>query len=276
MGIADETDRTLFVGNLDQKVTEELLFELFLQAGPLIKVKIPKDNDGKQKSFGFAVFKHEESAPYGMNLLNGTSLFGRTLKVQFRAGSTHINSPGNSQDSSPVNTPDPHGARYSRTPEQMASPPYSPPQHLQRSFSSPESLQRQVMMNNMWQLQMQQLQQLNGSFPGILPLQQPVQQQQQQQQHGSRGGNGGGSWQQDSTSQRGHRQSYQQDSGSSSNHYNRDQRHQGSDDSGAGSNRHHRGQRNDHYQHDDRGSNRNRNHQDRWKEGSKDGRWRRY
>lgn len=56
------------------------------QAGPLIKVKIPKDNDGKQKSFGFAVFKHEESAPYGMNLLNGTSLFGRTLKVQFRAG----------------------------------------------------------------------------------------------------------------------------------------------------------------------------------------------
>lgn len=31
MGIADETDRTLFVGNLDQKVTEELLFELFLQ-----------------------------------------------------------------------------------------------------------------------------------------------------------------------------------------------------------------------------------------------------
>lgn len=31
MGVADEADRTLFVGNLDPQVTEELLFELFLQ-----------------------------------------------------------------------------------------------------------------------------------------------------------------------------------------------------------------------------------------------------
>lgn len=31
MGIEDEADRTLFIRNLDQRVTEELLFELFLQ-----------------------------------------------------------------------------------------------------------------------------------------------------------------------------------------------------------------------------------------------------
>lgn len=31
MGIADEADRTLFVGNLDPQVTEEVIFELFLQ-----------------------------------------------------------------------------------------------------------------------------------------------------------------------------------------------------------------------------------------------------
>lgn len=31
MGIEDETDRTLFIRNLDSRVTEELLFELFLQ-----------------------------------------------------------------------------------------------------------------------------------------------------------------------------------------------------------------------------------------------------
>jgi len=31
MGIADEADRTLFVGNLDPQVTEEIIFELFLQ-----------------------------------------------------------------------------------------------------------------------------------------------------------------------------------------------------------------------------------------------------
>lgn len=31
MGIEDETDRTLFIRNLDARVTEELLFELFVQ-----------------------------------------------------------------------------------------------------------------------------------------------------------------------------------------------------------------------------------------------------
>lgn len=71
---AAEADRTLFVGNLETKVTEELLFELFHQAGPVIKVKIPKDKDGKPKQFAFVNFKHEVSVPYAMNLLNGIKL----------------------------------------------------------------------------------------------------------------------------------------------------------------------------------------------------------
>lgn len=92
---AAEADRTLFVGNLETKVTEELLFELFHQAGPVIKVKIPKDKDGKLKQFAFVNFKHEVSVPYAMNLLNGIKLFGRPIKIQFRSGSSHI-----SQDAS--------------------------------------------------------------------------------------------------------------------------------------------------------------------------------
>ncbi|XP_064831119.1 RNA-binding protein 7-like isoform X3 [Oncorhynchus masou masou] len=259
MGVADEADRTLFVGNLDPKVTEELLFELFLQAGPMFKVKIPKDNDGKQKAFGFVCFKHEVSVPYGMNLLNGATLFGRTLKVQFRAGSSHINSPGNSQNQSPVNTPNPHGAggRYDKSPDQGS---------IQRIFSSPDSLQRQAMMNNMWQ--MQQLLGVNGGFPagGIGLLGQPPPQQLQS-------GGGGGSWQQESSSPRGNRQGYQQDSG-------RDQRYPGGSETG--SNRHHRSQRDDqrgeHYHHDDRSgsSGGGRSRDDRWRDDSRDGRWRRY
>ncbi|XP_077397302.1 RNA-binding protein 7 [Festucalex cinctus] len=149
MGIEEEADRTLFIRNLDPRVTEELLFELFLQAGPLIKTKIPKDGDGKQKTFGFAVYKHEESVPYAMELLNGTSLFGRTIHVQFRTGSTHSNSPGNS---SPTSTPNPHGLRV---PPQFVSPPHTPPALMQRSFSSPDSMQKHAMMNMMSQQQMQ-------------------------------------------------------------------------------------------------------------------------
>uniref|UniRef100_A0A8C7E4L0 Splicing regulator RBM11 n=1 Tax=Naja naja TaxID=35670 RepID=A0A8C7E4L0_NAJNA len=82
---ADEPDRTLFVGNLDSRVKEEILYELFLQAGPVSKVTICKDKDGNPKSFGFVCFKHTESVPYAMALLNGIRLYGRPIKVQYRS-----------------------------------------------------------------------------------------------------------------------------------------------------------------------------------------------
>ncbi|XP_022602046.1 RNA-binding protein 7-like [Seriola dumerili] len=260
MGIEEETDRTLFIRNLDQRVTEELLFELFLQAGPLTKTKIPKDSDGKQKTFGFAVYKHEVSVPYAMQLLDGTSLFGRTIHVQFRSGSSHSSSPGNSQNSSPANTPNPHGQR---TPIQFSSPPYTPPQ-MQRSFSTPDNLQKHAMMNNlMWQLHMQQLEQINGSFSKPL----------QRQPTASGNSGGGGSRQHDNvpyrhpshTSSGARNQRYADDSSSGrqqQHSHSRDNYHHQSDRSGS---RHH-DSRGGHRHHDDRGSNR----------GYQDNRWRRY
>ncbi|XP_034995527.1 RNA-binding protein 7 isoform X1 [Zootoca vivipara] len=155
---AAEADRTLFVGNLDPKVTEELLFELFHQGGPVIKVKIPKDKDGKQKQFAFVNFKHEESVPYGMNLLNGIKLFGRPLKIQFRSGSSHASQDNNSPYSQPVYangspssiqqlpTTTASSSRYERNVDNISTE--SPT--VQRSFSSPDNLQRQAVMN-MWQ-----------------------------------------------------------------------------------------------------------------------------
>ncbi|XP_026198022.1 RNA-binding protein 7 [Anabas testudineus] len=256
MGIEEETDRTLFIRNLDSRVTEELLFELFLQAGPLIKTKIPKDSDGKQKTFGFAVYKHEVSVPYAMQLLNGISLFGRTIHVQFRSGSSHTGSPGNSQNSSPANTPNPHGQR---TPIQFSSPPYTPPPQMQRSFSSPENLQKNVMMNNMmWQLHMQQLEQLNGGFSKPLQRQPPA------------GGNSGrGGSRQHNTSQRHHssqmnsgrNQRYGEEPGSV-----RHPQHGHSRDT-----YHHQNDRSSNRHHDNRGG--NRHHDNR---GYQENRWRRY
>ncbi|NWR67377.1 RBM7 protein, partial [Bucorvus abyssinicus] len=111
---AAEADRTLFVGNLDPRVTEELIFELFHQAGPVIKVKIPRDRDGRPKQFAFVNFKHEESVPYGLSLLNGIKLYGRPIKIQFRSGSSHASQDGSTAWSrhratspSPLGTPHP-------------------------------------------------------------------------------------------------------------------------------------------------------------------------
>ncbi|XP_034405062.1 RNA-binding protein 7 [Cyclopterus lumpus] len=250
MGIEEETDRTLFIRNLDTRVTEELLFELFLQAGPLIKTKIPKDPEGKQKTFGFAVYKSEVSVPYAMQLIDGTSLYGRNIHVQFRSGSSHSSSPGNSQNTSPANIPNPHGQR---TPTQFSSP---PPTLMQRSFSSPDNLQKHVMMNNMMWLHMPQLEQVNDGFSKPQQRQQPA------------GGNsgGGGSRQHDgapyrhSSNSGGRNQRYAEEPAPG--RHGRDSYHHQNDRSG---NRHH-GNRGGNRHHDDKGSNR----------GHQDNRWRRY
>ncbi|XP_071545825.1 uncharacterized protein [Panulirus ornatus] len=82
----DEELRTVWVGNFDpEKVTQDLLYELFVQAGPLHHVKIAKDRlSGRLKNFAFVCFRHDVSVPYAIELLNGISLFNRHLKVQSR------------------------------------------------------------------------------------------------------------------------------------------------------------------------------------------------
>lgn len=55
-----------------------------LQAGPLEKVRIPKDKDGRQKNFAFITYCHEVSVPYALLLLRGTALFHKTLSLQSR------------------------------------------------------------------------------------------------------------------------------------------------------------------------------------------------
>ncbi|XP_002716809.1 splicing regulator RBM11 [Oryctolagus cuniculus] len=91
----EEADRTVFVGNLEARVREEILYELFLQAGPLTKVTICKDREGKPKSFGFVCFKHPESVSYAIALLNGIRLYGRPINVQYRFGSSRSSEPAN-------------------------------------------------------------------------------------------------------------------------------------------------------------------------------------
>ena len=56
---------------------------MFLNAGPLERVTIPKDRDTKQqKSFGFIVFEHEESVKFAYDLLNGVELHRSKIRLQ--------------------------------------------------------------------------------------------------------------------------------------------------------------------------------------------------
>merc|ERR1712037_784341 len=74
-----ESRRTCWVGNLSDKVTEEILFELFLQIGPLEDVTKPKN-----KNFAFILFTHKRSTTYAVKALNNVCLFGQMIHVKFR------------------------------------------------------------------------------------------------------------------------------------------------------------------------------------------------
>ncbi|KAM3964132.1 LOW QUALITY PROTEIN: uncharacterized protein ACR2FA_001614 [Aphomia sociella] len=80
----EEDNKTLWCGNLPEQATEELLYELFLQAGPLQRVQIAKDKDGRQKNFAFITYCHEVSVPYSIKLFQGTALFNKKLTLQCR------------------------------------------------------------------------------------------------------------------------------------------------------------------------------------------------
>ena len=75
-------DATCYVGNLDEQLTEELLWEMMLQAGPVSNVHLPRDKvTGSHQGYGFVEFRSEEDADYALKVMNMVKLFGKPLRV---------------------------------------------------------------------------------------------------------------------------------------------------------------------------------------------------
>ncbi|KAF5736060.1 putative spliceosome associated protein [Tripterygium wilfordii] len=75
-------DATAYVGNLDPQVGEELLWELFVQAGPVVNVYVPKDRvTNLHQGYGFVEFRGEEDADYAIKVLNMIKLYGKPIRV---------------------------------------------------------------------------------------------------------------------------------------------------------------------------------------------------
>lgn len=75
-------EATVYVGNVDPQGSEELIWELFVQAGPVVNVYMPKDRiTNLHQSYGFVEFKSEEDADYAIKILNMCKLFGKPIRV---------------------------------------------------------------------------------------------------------------------------------------------------------------------------------------------------
>lgn len=76
--------RVVFVGGLDETVTEQTLVGAFSIFGDISSVEIPLDSQ-TQKGRGFALieFVEEDDAIEAIDNMDGSELFGRTLRVKF-------------------------------------------------------------------------------------------------------------------------------------------------------------------------------------------------
>lgn len=90
-----DPDCTVFVSNVEGRVTEEHLWELFLQAGPLRNVHIPTDKGtGKNKTFAFITFRDECSVPFACELFNKLMLYKKPIYCKPTKDGKHAASTG--------------------------------------------------------------------------------------------------------------------------------------------------------------------------------------
>ncbi|RQM17105.1 hypothetical protein DD237_001149 [Peronospora effusa] len=80
-------ERSVFVGNIPYDVTEEMLKEIFSEAGSVVNFRLVTDREtGKPKGYGFCEYADGATALSAMRNLNGYEINGRNLRVDFADG----------------------------------------------------------------------------------------------------------------------------------------------------------------------------------------------
>jgi len=75
-------EATLYVGNLDAQMDEQLLWELFVQCGPVASVYVPKDRvTSSHQGYAFVEMKRDEDCDYAVKILNMIKVHGKPIRV---------------------------------------------------------------------------------------------------------------------------------------------------------------------------------------------------
>ncbi len=77
-----DKEATVYIGNLDERVSDSLVWELMLQAGRIVNVHLPKDRVTQtHQGYGFVEFISEEDAEYAARIMNQVRLYGKPIRV---------------------------------------------------------------------------------------------------------------------------------------------------------------------------------------------------
>ncbi|CAM9118537.1 unnamed protein product [Chrysoparadoxa australica] len=82
--------RILYVGGLEEKVTEEVVHAAFIPFGDIVEVQIPRDwKEGTNRGFAFVEFELEGDAQAAKENMDGAELYGRVLRVNLARPMKH-------------------------------------------------------------------------------------------------------------------------------------------------------------------------------------------
>ncbi len=74
----------LYAGNLNYGMTDDSLKQLFESHGEVVSAKIIRDRaTGKSKGFGFIEMSSDTEAESAIEILNGSEVEGRNIRVNF-------------------------------------------------------------------------------------------------------------------------------------------------------------------------------------------------
>ncbi|XP_011502724.1 PREDICTED: myelin expression factor 2 [Ceratosolen solmsi marchali] len=82
LGISGPLVTRVFVANLDYKVDEKKLLEVFKLAGKVLHVELGKDKDGKSRGFGVVEYDHPVESVQAISMLHNQQLYDRRMTVR--------------------------------------------------------------------------------------------------------------------------------------------------------------------------------------------------
>ena len=81
--MARHLSRTVFIKNLNLNTTEADLRYYFGQGGPIKRVEIERDDDYRNKGFGYIYYDRPQDAEWAVENMNGYLLDGHRIVVEF-------------------------------------------------------------------------------------------------------------------------------------------------------------------------------------------------
>lgn len=93
IGIHEVLSSFVYYFQLDYKVDEKKLREVFRLAGKVENVEIALDKDGKSRGFGTVEFDHPVEAVQSISMLNNQNLFERRITVRMDRVADRLDGP---------------------------------------------------------------------------------------------------------------------------------------------------------------------------------------